>query len=454
MITTPVKLWRRQKGVSDRIGREGKILNWTIIRVPTKAFHHEAPYPVVIVEMDNHEKVIGQLVDWEESDLVKGRRVKAVLRRLFSGDSESIIAYHIKFKPTPMKKIKVSAPGKLHFLGEHAIVYNKPAILAAVDKRCFVDICERQDALIKISSRNYEEEKETSIKDLIKKFEKAEKDWNDYDKSNDINLLKSITKDPLDYPQLVIGQFIKYHNLNLTKGFDMVIDSQVPVGCGMGSSGSLAVAVVGALSILFDKPLDKKIINEIAFLAEQKKHGKPSGGDNSTSNYGGLVRFKKDEGVKHLPFSVSDEIKNNFYIVNTGTPKESTGEMVSLVRDLYNEKELFVKEIMDKQEELVKDLYLALEKNIPKQITGIIKMGEANLERIGVVSDYAKGLIRDIESTGAAAKICGAGGVTKSTGIILIYSTDLQKLKKVLESHQLVPTQLTLGVEGLREEKI
>lgn len=452
MITTPVKLWRRQKSVSDRIGREGKILNWTIIRVPTKAFHHEAPYPVVIVEMDNHEKVIGQLVDWDESDLIKGRRVKAVLRRLFSGDSESIIAYHIKFKPIPMKKIKVSAPGKLHFLGEHAIVYNKPAILAAVDKRCFVEISERSDSIIRITSKNYEEEKEISVKDLIKKFEKAEKDWNEYDKSNDINLLKSITKDPLDYPAIIIGQFIKYHKLSLEKGFNMMIDSQVPVGCGMGSSGSLAVAITGALSLWVGQKLDKKIINEIAFLAEQKKHGKPSGGDNSTSNYGGLVRFKKDQGVKPLPFSVSEEIKNNFYIINTGTPTESTGEMVSRVRDLFNEKELFVKEIMDKQEELVKDLYLALEKNIPKQITGIIKMGEKNLEKLEVVSDYAKSLIRDIEASGAAAKICGAGGVTKSTGIILIYSTDLQKLKKVLESHQLVPSQLTLGVEGLREE--
>lgn len=99
MITTPVKLWRRQDEVASNIGREGKILNFTIIRVPPKAFHHEAPYPVVIVEMENKKRMIGQLVDWDKEDLITGRRVKAVLRRLFSADSESIIAYHIKFKP-------------------------------------------------------------------------------------------------------------------------------------------------------------------------------------------------------------------------------------------------------------------------------------------------------------------------------------------------------------------
>lgn len=99
MITTPVKLWRRQKSVASKIGTVGEILNWTIIRVPAKSFHSEAPYPVVIAELENGDKMIGQLVDWEESDLKKGRKVVAVLRRSFAGDNESIIAYNIKLKP-------------------------------------------------------------------------------------------------------------------------------------------------------------------------------------------------------------------------------------------------------------------------------------------------------------------------------------------------------------------
>lgn len=99
MITTPVKLWRRQKNVTSHIGMRGKILLWTIIRVPAKAFLSEAPYPVVIVELENRERIIGQLVDWEEADLKRGRKVVAILRRSFTGDSESVIAYNIKFKP-------------------------------------------------------------------------------------------------------------------------------------------------------------------------------------------------------------------------------------------------------------------------------------------------------------------------------------------------------------------
>lgn len=351
-----------------------------------------------------------------------------------------------------MKKVKVSAPGKLHLLGEHAIVYNKPAILTAVSKRCFVTVSPRKDGKINVLSKNFNKDLTLSCDELVEKFNKAQRDWDTYDATNDIPLLKSITKDPLDYPLIIIGQFINKYELNSISGFDLVIDSEIPVGAGMGSSGALSVSIIGALSLFTGKKLDKKTINEIAFLCEKKKHGKPSGGDNSTSCYGRLVWFKKDDGVKPMDMKMSEEITKNFYIINTGTPTESTGEMVSNVRKLVEENELLTKEIFDRQEELVKDLRLAIEKNIPKQIPGIIKMGEANLENIGVVSDYAKEIIRNVEKAGGAAKICGAGGTTKSTGIILIYHTDLKKLEKVLKSHKLTPIQLSLGVEGLRRE--
>lgn len=351
-----------------------------------------------------------------------------------------------------MKKLKVSAPGKLHLLGEHVVVHNKPAILVAVDKRCFVEIASRKDNKIKVRSKNYKKAITTSFEKVAEKFIRAQKDWETYNENNDIKLLKSITQDPLDYPLIIIGQFLNYYKLKTIGGFDLIIDSEVPVGCGMGSSGSLAVSIIGALSLFVNKPFDKKKINEIAFLCEQKKHGKPSGGDNSTSCFGKLVWFKEDEGIKPLGFGVSKEITKNFYVINTGIPKETTGEMVSLVRDLFSKRELFVQEILDRQEELVKDLRLALEKNIPRQIPGIIKSGEANLEKLGVVSTFVKKIIRDIEDSGGAAKICGGGGITKATGMILIYHTDLQILQKVLKSYHLSLNQLTLGVEGLREE--
>ena len=99
MITSPVKLWRRNKDTAALIGQIGKIIHWTIIRVPAKSFVDQAPYPVVIVKMESNKMMVGQLVDWQKENLRPGQKVEAVLRRLKTEDKESAIYYHIKFKP-------------------------------------------------------------------------------------------------------------------------------------------------------------------------------------------------------------------------------------------------------------------------------------------------------------------------------------------------------------------
>ena len=98
-MMTPVKIHRHQKETTSLIGKKGKIVVWTIIRIATKLFSSQAPYPVVIVKLENGEQIIGQLVDWQEEDLKVGRLVIAVLRRSHTEDKESVITYTIKFRP-------------------------------------------------------------------------------------------------------------------------------------------------------------------------------------------------------------------------------------------------------------------------------------------------------------------------------------------------------------------
>lgn len=369
------------------------------------------------------------------------------------------------------QKIRVSAPGKLILLGEHAVVYGKPAIISAVNKRCFVEIIPRKDQKIKITSVNLNESVLVSIEEINSKFSKAQKKWVQFDQKNDSKILKSITANIFDYPQIIIGQFFNYFNkptplpLPLKGGsaclpggrdegggFDLIIDSQIPPGSGMGSSAALAVSMIGALLLNVSKKLDKKIINEIALLAEQKKHGHPSGGDNTASVYGGLIWFKKNQDLKLLDIKLSPRILDNFYLLNTGTPRETTGEMVSLVRKQYESNPKQINEIFNKQEILVTELYKSLNESNQKQLLTIIKEGEANLEKLGVVSPFVKKIIRDIEKSGGAAKICGGGGKTRGTGIVLMYHQNLQKLEKVLQYYSLTAEQLVLGVEGCKKE--
>lgn len=99
MTVSPVKLWRRQKKTSSLIHKKGKILLWTLIRVPAKNFLNEAPYPVVIVKLENGKRMVGQLVDYENKHLEIGQQIVVVLRRAQIEDKVGIIPYVLKFKP-------------------------------------------------------------------------------------------------------------------------------------------------------------------------------------------------------------------------------------------------------------------------------------------------------------------------------------------------------------------
>ena len=98
-MISPVKIWRRQKQVRRLLHRKGKILTWTIIYVTGDEFKKFAPYPVVIVKLENGENVTAPMVDYEKEDLRIGKRVKVVLRKVREGSAEDVLVYGIKLKP-------------------------------------------------------------------------------------------------------------------------------------------------------------------------------------------------------------------------------------------------------------------------------------------------------------------------------------------------------------------
>lgn len=98
-MISPVKIWRRQKEVKKYLGKTGEIVSWTIIYVAPSGFKKYAPYPVVLVQMENGYKTMGQLVDYEKNELKIGQSVKTILRRTHETAAEDVIAYGLKFKP-------------------------------------------------------------------------------------------------------------------------------------------------------------------------------------------------------------------------------------------------------------------------------------------------------------------------------------------------------------------
>ncbi len=306
--------------------------------------------------------------------------------------------------------IKVSAPGKIHLLGEHTVVYGKPALLTTVNLRVTATL---------------NKAKKTTAPDSLRK---------------------------------VIEPIIKKHlKLKAIPPYQLTISSELPIGSGLGSSAAVSSACIAALLSFLKVKWDLNLINDLTYQAEKVFHGNPSGGDNSTVVFGGLIWFRKEsldlKLIQPVPFTIPKKLAKNFVLINTGKPEETTRQMVEMVGSKYKVKSKKFKKIFDHQEQLVKELLLAIQTGNENQLIQIIRAGEKNLESLGVASPFVKGIIRKIEKAGGAAKICGGGGKTKGTGILLCYHPDKTLLQNIAKAENLPYFSTSLGVTGVKIEE-
>lgn len=307
-------------------------------------------------------------------------------------------------------KVTVSAPAKVHLMGEHSVVYGKPALLAAINKRLFISV------------------------------ESAPK-------------LELISEYNTDYLQNIINLFEKTFQKKV-KGVKITIKSEIPIGRHIGSSAALSVATIGALMRFFLKIWDPKRINELSYEAEKEKHGNPSGADNTTCCFGGLVWYRKEveflKSIWNLP--VSTYQIPQFILIDTGLPKESTKEMIQYVNNIYNKNRKYIENILSDQEKQTKRILVSLKNGDREELKKAIIIGERNLEKMGVVSASSKKIIREIEKVGGCAKICGGGGKRGPTGFLLAYHENTEKIITLAQNMKLNTFPIKLGEEGVRVE--
>ena len=311
-------------------------------------------------------------------------------------------------------KVVVSAPGKVHLMGEHAVVYGKPAILAAVSQRLYITVISDKRQVISKQSL-HEARKKDAYLDFI--CDVVEKHCN--------------TKIP---------------NASIN------ISSTIPKGRGMGSSAAFATAVIGALLTALNKPWDVQLINELAFKAEIFQHGTPSGGDNTVISYGGLLWYRREfaflKTFWSLPFKIPKTF-SPFVLIDTGKPKESTKEMVEKVqRSIFN----FQFSIFNKIEDETKKFLQAVHDENENGVKDAMRRNEELLEDLDLVSAQTKKLIRAIEEVGGVAKISGAGGAIRGSGIVLCMHKDLKKIQDIASTFGFPVLSTKLGEPGVRME--
>ena len=141
--------------------------------------------------------------------------------------------------------ISVSAPGKVHLIGEHAVVYGVPAIIAAIENRCRVT-AEEHDK-IKIESDfgvNFEDD----IKNVLSFADEVNALWKECNKKKNFSELFSVMRIEKTNPmKAAVGTVMRH--LNLANGISLKIDSKIPAGAGLGSSSAMSVSITAYASL-------------------------------------------------------------------------------------------------------------------------------------------------------------------------------------------------------------
>lgn len=344
--------------------------------------------------------------------------------------------------------VTVSAPGKVHLIGEHAVVYGHPAIIAAVGRRIYVD-AEKHDKVILIDSR-WNSHREWPVSECLEAASHAKNLWKQCADRNNYSELLAWAKDSGTYNtywKALIGTALKM--VNADSGISVHITRcEIPTGSGLGSSSAAAVAISKAASEIYDRDLSLERINEIAFECEKLVHGTPSGGDNTACCYGGLVWFQKAQPkntIKPLGKEIHHKLEN-FILAYTKQPEKSTGELVQMVKNIpENERSPKMEEISRMTYEM-KDVLKRKDNTRMKQI-----MNRTNdiLSSFGLSIRETDAIYEKVKSLGGAAKMCGACG----GGVMLAWHEDPDSIFSAINDLGFDPFEADLAVEGVRVEK-
>jgi mevalonate kinase len=269
------------------------------------------------------------------------------------------------------------APGKVILLGEHAVVYGRPAIavpatevqaqaqiepgkagqgtvIVAPDLSYRADLCEAED-----------DDPLASIVRLTLSAIKAERD-----------------------PDLTI-----------------TVSSLVPIARGMGSGAAVSTAIVRALAQHFERWLSSRAISDLVYQTEILYHGTPSGIDNTVVAFEKPIYFVKDEGWEVFwvgaPFLLA--------IADTGIAS-STKEVVADLRHRYQAKPDRYGVLFDQVGEIVVRARAAIEQGEAGTLGQLMDRNHGLLQELGVSCSELDRLVAAAQEGGAmGAKLSGAG---------------------------------------------
>ncbi len=183
-------------------------------------------------------------------------------------------------------------------------------------------------------------------------------------------------------------------------GLEITIDSDIPIGVGLGSSSACCVAAADSISGLF-KELSSEEILKMSIEAEKTIFPDTSGADCTVCTYGGIIEYPSIEKIDNT-FGL------NLLIANSMIPHNTKNSVEKVNKFKENDEERF-SELCHKETKLIDEVIVAMKNN--DATTFGLKMSENQkyLEEIQVSNDTIDGMISSLNEISLGSKITGAG---------------------------------------------
>ena len=272
------------------------------------------------------------------------------------------------------------APGKIILVGEHAVVYGRPAVALPVNQvraqATIEDAREGQGIVIVAADLG---------QTILGRGEQARS-----------------SPHPL---AMAVFAALGYLGLSSEQDLTMTVRSDIPIARGLGSGAAVSTAITRAVAQHFSRRLSAQEVSRLVYQVEQVHHGTPSGIDNTVIAYERPVYFVRDQTLE--TFSVGRAM--TLLIADTGEPS-STKEVVGAVRQAWQRSRHSYESLFARVGEIAVEVRRAMEEGDVVQVGRMMDENHQLLQTLGVSSPRLDSLVQAARDHGAlGAKLSGAG---------------------------------------------
>ena len=297
------------------------------------------------------------------------------------------------------------ANGKIILLGEHAVVYGKPAVAVPI----------KNAVVAEVSDSDHAPEIKVPAWDIDDKLEQSSSIW--WDAIQDV------------FRQLDIAD----------RQFTVHVKPNIPAAMGLGGSAAIAVAIVRAVSRHFKLDLTDDETNRFAFLCEKAAHGTPSGIDNTIATFGEPLIYQSGEQIRMEKLEFSKPLS---LVLGISDQPSLTLDMVAGVRERWRKNRELYDSLFENFRRVTETGIEAIRREDYPMLGQMMTVNQGLLNAIQVSSPELDRMIQVARDRGAlGAKLTGAGG---GGSIIALCEDNAGSVIKGLDHHGFKALEVTV----------